>query len=200
MVPASAATLVWVVTMLTEYHQPEMEAFAGACPQVGRLIRPLYRMVEMTPPAWLALPQRVRARRNRAVAPPPPLPSPASAGAGACGTDIAVAPPPPRLVRSAAQSPVKGEGVRRRRPRRWRRRRSSGRSGRESRSIRGRSGLPHTDTCCTGRAMITAHPRRSATGKDVPATAKELPAAERLESWEGGAGLLLLYHNNALRR
>ena len=40
-----------------------------------------------------------------------PQPSSQGGEGEACGTDGAMAPPPPRLVRSAAQSPVKGEGV-----------------------------------------------------------------------------------------
>ena len=88
----SAGTLGGGVDSLVRNY-PEMQVFVAECPQVGRVLRPLLRMAGLGVPEYLALPKRGRARND---------------GAGA--------PPPPRLVRSAAQSPVKGEGeVRRRR-------------------------------------------------------------------------------------
>jgi hypothetical protein len=74
-------------------NDPELEAMAAASPEVGKLIRPLLWMTGKTPPAYLALPPRVRRsraglkrkpRRPREVAPAAPAePSPA------------VPPPPP---------------------------------------------------------------------------------------------------------
>jgi hypothetical protein len=66
-----------------------MQEFHAACPQVGRILRPMCRMAGLKPPEWLALPRRGRVS----------------------GKDTS-----PRLIRSAAQSPQSGEGeVRRRR-------------------------------------------------------------------------------------
>jgi hypothetical protein len=44
---------------------PEMRRFVAEVPQAGRLLRPMCQMVGMRPPAWLALPKRVRVRGAR---------------------------------------------------------------------------------------------------------------------------------------
>ena len=48
-------------------EEPEMAATVAAAPQLGRVLRPLCRMLAVKPPAWLRLPRRPR----------PPRPAPA---------------------------------------------------------------------------------------------------------------------------
>jgi hypothetical protein len=49
---------------------PELAATVAVAPQLGRVLRPLCRMMAVRPPAWLRLPRR------RALNPPPPSPGP----------------------------------------------------------------------------------------------------------------------------
>ena len=51
---------------------PELAAMAAAAPQVGRLVRPLCRMMNMPPPPYLLLPKRPRRPRPK----PEPKPKP----------------------------------------------------------------------------------------------------------------------------
>ena len=48
----------------------EMQDFVQAAPQAGRLLRPLCRMLGLTPPAYLRLPERPRAAPKPAPQPP----------------------------------------------------------------------------------------------------------------------------------
>ncbi len=69
-------------------HDPEMRALLQAAPQLGRILRPLLRMVSPAP-----LPQRLI--RPPRPAPRPPAPAPLAAPAGAARTGTAAAPDPP---------------------------------------------------------------------------------------------------------
>jgi hypothetical protein len=65
MLPSSAAVLAGgVYSLLSNF--PEMQAFAAACPQVARMLRPICTMAGLKPPEWLALPKRERVRKKRA--------------------------------------------------------------------------------------------------------------------------------------
>jgi hypothetical protein len=75
---------------------PELEAMAKASPEVGKLIRPLLWMTGRTPPAYLALPPRVR--RARAA----PKPAPARLPRAAPAERQEVPPPPPVQAQPAA--------------------------------------------------------------------------------------------------
>jgi hypothetical protein len=57
--PSSAATLGGGIEALLR-NFPEMKEFAAACPQVGRILRPLCRMARLKVPEYLALPKRAR--------------------------------------------------------------------------------------------------------------------------------------------
>jgi hypothetical protein len=52
---------------------PEMAALVAGAPQLGRVLRPLCRMLAVKPPAWLRLPRRRRPAPARAAARPTPL-------------------------------------------------------------------------------------------------------------------------------
>ena len=65
MVPHSAGALGGGVDSLLR-NFPEMQEFAAACPQVGRLLRPICRMAGVKVPDYLALPKRKRARERSA--------------------------------------------------------------------------------------------------------------------------------------
>src|SRR6185437_3545336 len=80
MLPLSAGTLGSMFGALVENH-PDMRAFVAEVPQVGRVLRPLLRLAGLTPPAWLALPARVR----RSDPPPHPSPSRGEGESGAAG-------------------------------------------------------------------------------------------------------------------
>ncbi len=70
---------------------PDLPAFLAAAPQAGRILRPLCRLLLITPPPLLALPGEaarkppplrappLRAPRLRAPRPPPPVPQPTPA-------------------------------------------------------------------------------------------------------------------------
>jgi len=73
--PVSAATLGSGVEAML-WNDPETRAFVAACPQAGRILRPLCRMAAVKAPEWLALPKRVRVRK----AYPSPRPSPSRGG------------------------------------------------------------------------------------------------------------------------
>ncbi len=60
--PNSAATLAGGVESLL-FNYPETQAFVVACPQAGRILRPLCTLTGLTPPEWLRLPKRARKRR-----------------------------------------------------------------------------------------------------------------------------------------
>src|SRR5581483_6856196 len=77
MLPMSAAALGGGVDSLL-CNFPEMQAFAAACPQVRRILRPVCKMAGLKLPEYLALPKRARVRRSD----PPPRSSPATAGEG----------------------------------------------------------------------------------------------------------------------
>jgi len=58
---------------------PETRALVAAAPQAGRVLRPLCRMLGLTPPDYLRLPPRARPRARTAALPPaspPPAPAP----------------------------------------------------------------------------------------------------------------------------
>jgi len=59
LLPRSAGTLASGVDALLHNH-PEIRGFVAECPQAGRVLRPLCRLVGLRGPAWLALPRRVR--------------------------------------------------------------------------------------------------------------------------------------------
>jgi hypothetical protein len=63
MLPVSAGPLAGGVDSLM-WNYPEMKAFAADCPQVGRLLRPMCRMLGLKVPEYLALPKRVRRARG----------------------------------------------------------------------------------------------------------------------------------------
>ena len=60
--PVSAGTLAGGVEALL-WNFPETREFVAACPQAGRILRPLCRITGLTPPEWLALPKRARKTR-----------------------------------------------------------------------------------------------------------------------------------------
>ena len=62
MLPISAATLAGGVGSLL-WNEPEMREFVAACPQAGKILRPLCAMAGLTAPDWLALPPREHRRR-----------------------------------------------------------------------------------------------------------------------------------------
>ena len=62
LLPMSAGTLLGGLESLLG-NFPEMKEFVAACPQVGRMLRPMCRMVGLKVPEWLRLPTRVRAKR-----------------------------------------------------------------------------------------------------------------------------------------
>src|SRR5262249_53376296 len=66
MLPWSAATLAAGTESLL-WNYPEMKAFVADCPQAGRILRPMCTMAGLKPPEWLALPKRVRVRKNDAL-------------------------------------------------------------------------------------------------------------------------------------
>ena len=132
MVPWSAGSLAGGVDSIMR-NFPEMQAFAAACPQVGRVVRPLCRMTGIKPPEYLQLPRRGRRSSPRLVRfaaqsprggegeAPPPRPSPASAGEGEgrrvrARDDCAVVHPSPVPSvgphRACAMgTPIKGRGT-----------------------------------------------------------------------------------------
>ena len=63
MLPLSGGALLGGVESLL-LNFPEMKEFAAACPQVGRMLRPVCKMAGMRPPEWLALPKRKRVRKK----------------------------------------------------------------------------------------------------------------------------------------
>ncbi len=67
--PLSAGTLGSMLGPLL-FNHPEMQTFMAEVLQVGRILRPLCRLVGLKPPDYLALPKR-RGTRH-----PPPHPSP----------------------------------------------------------------------------------------------------------------------------
>ena len=135
LLPVSAPPLAGEVQSLL-WNYPETREFVAACPQAGRILRPLCRMVGLKPPEWLTLPKRGRKKDTS------PRPSPhsgegevqqrrATDGAGDCG-------------------------------RRW----CGGRTRRGSRSISGKSRRWCWGTSCIRRAMGIARRRRSGTADD----------------------------------
>ena len=63
MLPSSAATLGSGVESLIHEH-PEMKAFVAEVPQAGRMLRPICKMVGLKLPEYLALPKRVRKKKE----------------------------------------------------------------------------------------------------------------------------------------
>jgi hypothetical protein len=53
-------------------EDPETAALVAEAPQLGSVLRPLCRMLAVTPPAWLKLPRRARAPRVAKTIPPAP--------------------------------------------------------------------------------------------------------------------------------
>ncbi len=66
--PMSAGTLGSMLGPLL-FNHPEMQTFMAEAPQVGRILRPLCRLVGLKPPDYLALP-----KHKRAAPPTPRLP------------------------------------------------------------------------------------------------------------------------------
>ncbi len=64
MLPLSAGTLASRLGPLLVEH-PEMKAFVAEVPRVGRLLRPICRMVGMEVPEYLALPKRKKVTSPR---------------------------------------------------------------------------------------------------------------------------------------
>ena len=65
LLPVSAAMMTGGVESLL-VNCPETREFVAACPQAGRVLRPLCRMAGVKAPEWLALPKRERVRKSRA--------------------------------------------------------------------------------------------------------------------------------------
>ncbi len=63
MLPSSAATLGSGVESLIHEH-PEMKAFVAEVPQAGRMLRPICKMVGLKLPEYLALPKRMRKKKE----------------------------------------------------------------------------------------------------------------------------------------
>ena len=95
-------------------HSPQMRPLIEAVPgRLGRLLRPLARMLGVTLPAALRLPKRVRARRPQPASRPRPVrrslprlcePVPADLPPAAAPS----APPPKAASKSPAEGPVHG--------------------------------------------------------------------------------------------
>ncbi len=61
--PLSAGTLGSMLGPLL-FNHPEMQTFVAEAPQVGRILRPLCRLVGLKPPDYLALPKHKRVRKK----------------------------------------------------------------------------------------------------------------------------------------
>jgi hypothetical protein len=70
------AAMVRRFDLVEMLDDPETVALVAGAPQLGRVLRPLCRMLALKPPAWLRLPRR------RASRPPPPRPTIIRLGAG----------------------------------------------------------------------------------------------------------------------
>jgi hypothetical protein len=70
------AAMVRRFDLVEMLDDPETAAIVAVAPQLGRVLRPLCRMLALKPPAWLRLP------RCRASRPPPPRPTIIRLGAG----------------------------------------------------------------------------------------------------------------------
>ena len=69
-IPAAAPCAGAIEYLLN--NTPQMQEFVQAVPQAGRMLRPLCRMLAITPPAYLCLPERPRAAPKPAPQPPTP--------------------------------------------------------------------------------------------------------------------------------
>ncbi len=61
--PLSAGTLGSMLGPLL-FNHPEIQTFMAEAPQVGRILRPLCRLVGLKPPDYLALPKHKRVRKK----------------------------------------------------------------------------------------------------------------------------------------
>jgi hypothetical protein len=55
-----SGALVWGYELEKMVDDPELAAMTAGAPQLGRVLRPLCRMMAVRPPAWLRLPRRRR--------------------------------------------------------------------------------------------------------------------------------------------
>ncbi len=91
----------------TMWAEPRTRGLGALSVAIWQRVRGFERRFAKLYAMWKAGTLPVRRVSNREGTSPRPSPD---SGEGANGGDRAAAPPPPRLVRSAAQSPVKGEG------------------------------------------------------------------------------------------
>ncbi len=92
----AAATANLLLHMIE--HDPEMRALLDAAPRLGRILRPLLRMVSLAPlPATLVRPPRPQPPRPEPPTPRLPLVTTAKAAATVAPTAATTAPDPPGL-------------------------------------------------------------------------------------------------------